>query len=98
VWDAHTLSLVDRLTGHTEAVLALAAADGTLASGSFDTTLRLWSIEDGFKCIQELRGHEDAIRTLASSGEAIFSGSYDGSLGFWGAHAGVGASAERDSG
>jgi len=98
VWDAHTLSLVDRLTGHTEAVLALAAADGTLASGSFDTTLRLWSIEDGFKCIQELRGHEDAIRTLASSGEAIFSGSYDGSLGFWGAHAGVDASAERDSG
>ena len=39
------------LDGHQEAVLALAVGDTFLVSGSYDTTVRFWSL-DGLRCIR----------------------------------------------
>ena len=51
------------LPGHTDAVCALAALpDGTLASGSWDHTIRVW--RDGV-CLRTLKGHSDSVTSLA---------------------------------
>ena len=43
--------LLQALDGHQEAVLALAVGDSFLVSGSYDTTVRFWSL-DGLRCIR----------------------------------------------
>lgn len=66
-------------------MLALAAARGFLASGSYDSTVRFWSLET-MSCVHKCEGHVEAVRVLTSSGpqaDMVFSGSYDGSIGFF---------------
>jgi len=67
LWDIATRK-AKPLTGHVATVMALAVSpDGkTLASASYDHTVRLWDLEAG-KCLHELRGHTDAVRALAIS-------------------------------
>src|SRR5260370_1063316 len=54
-----------QLDGHTEAVMPVAfSPDGeTLASGSFDNTIKLWDVADGNN-IATLQGHPLLIGTL----------------------------------
>lgn len=49
LWDSVSRSVVDRLTGHQNFVVALAfSPDGkTLASGSYDRTAKLWKLAPG---------------------------------------------------
>ncbi len=55
----------------------------TIVSGSWDTTLKLWSL-DGRE-LQSFKGHQDTVRSVAFSpdGRTIVSGSDDKTLNVW---------------
>ena len=67
------------LEDHTRPVLSLAVAGDKLFSGSYDYTIRVWSL-DSLQRVKTLTGHTDAVRTLAVAGNKLFSGSYDGTV------------------
>jgi len=46
LWDLGTRRLLGQLQGHTGSVASLAIDRGRLVSGSFDTTVRIWSREE----------------------------------------------------
>jgi phospholipase A-2-activating protein len=57
--------------------------DTTVATGSGDKTIRLWSLSQG-KCTKVIHGHEDTVRTLAVlPNVGIVSGSHDFTLKVW---------------
>lgn len=74
------------LPGHAEAVLALAfSPDGkTLASGSGDTTLRLWGVTAGLP-LATCTGHRGWVLALAWAGDgrSVATGSTDGCVRVW---------------
>ncbi|MBW4497333.1 MAG: serine/threonine protein kinase [Oscillatoria princeps RMCB-10] len=74
------------LSGHTEPVLSLAISpDGqTLASGSVDSTIKLWYNYAG-KERATLTGHTDWVRSVAISpdGLLVVSGSLDNTIKIW---------------
>uniref|UniRef100_A0A914SJ32 WD_REPEATS_REGION domain-containing protein n=1 Tax=Parascaris equorum TaxID=6256 RepID=A0A914SJ32_PAREQ len=51
----------------------------SLVSGSRDTTIRVWDIENG-ECIRILYGHVAAVRCVQFDGVRIVSGAYDYSV------------------
>lgn len=51
MWDTEQLEVVRVLEGHNEAVLALAVGDTFLVSGSYDTSVRFWSL-DTLRCVR----------------------------------------------
>lgn len=74
------------LKGHTDWVLSVAfSPDGqTVASGSFDQTIRLWHRATG-ECLKVLRGHKNWIHSVAFSpdGRWLASGSSDQTIQLW---------------
>ena len=58
-------------------------ANGDLASGSRDNTIRVWSSDTG-ECKQVLKGHTDAVYSLAvlANGD-LASGSCDNTIRVW---------------
>jgi ribosome assembly protein 4 len=77
---------IARLTGHVQLVNACAfSPDGaTLASGSFDGSVRIWHGRTG-KFIATLRGHVGAVYQLAWSQDSrlLASGSKDSTVKVW---------------
>ena len=69
---------------------------GLLASGSADTTVKLWRLPGGggaaLEAVQTLRGHTDAVHALAfvPARGWLASGGSDGSVRLWRADAGGG--------
>ncbi|MBA0793864.1 hypothetical protein Gohar_018245, partial [Gossypium harknessii] len=55
-----------------------------LASASFDSTVKLWDVEQG-KLLYSLNGHRDPVYSVAFSpnGEYLASGSLDKSMHVW---------------
>jgi WD40 repeat protein len=108
VWDTRLLNLADdrarirsaRRERHSNSVTALAVLPSSpgarwqVASGSADTTIRLWDIETGVQAAR-LDGHEESVRALAAlpatdgSGSRLVSGSYDKTVRFWDVRRGV---------
>lgn len=92
LWQTGTLTAPDALLqGHENAVQSLAAdpAGRWLASGSADSTVKLWNLES--KVLRRtLRGHGDFISTLSFSpdGATLAAGSLDGSIKLWSAATG----------
>src|SRR5262245_52174888 len=72
--------------GHTAVVSSVAVtADGkTLASGSYDTTIKLWDLPTG-KETAPLRGHTAAVYAVAFApdGKTLASGSHDDTARLW---------------
>ena len=52
--------------GHSDYVqsIALLSTDGTLASGSWDNTIRIWNASTG-ACLRTISGHSYAVSSLA---------------------------------
>lgn len=76
---------VVRLLGHRSIVSAvIAVADGTVASGSYDHTVRLWDVRER-ACRHVLQGHERQVTALAAhpSGQWLASADYGGTIGVW---------------
>jgi WD40 repeat protein len=75
-----------RLQGHSGFVDSVAfAPDGkSIASGSWDNTVRLWRISDG-SLIRSFEGHEGSVKSVAFApdGKSIASGSDDNTVRLW---------------
>jgi WD40 repeat protein len=72
------------LAGHVDLVWSLALSkDGKLYSGSFDTTIRVWSAVDGSH-LGTLEGHTGAVYVVAvAADDTVYTGSRDGTLRMW---------------
>jgi len=58
-------------------------ADGRIASGSYDKTIRIWDVEKQ-ACVATLAGHEDYVRSVTQLADGrIASGSDDKTIRIW---------------
>ncbi len=72
------------LSGHEDWVYSLAALpNGLLASGSLDSTIRLWDTKH-LTCLTTLRGHECWVSALVTLQNGLLaSGSLDKTIKLW---------------
>lgn len=68
--------------GHQNGVMCLQFDDNILATGSYDSTIRIWDINTG-ECIRTLRGHTLGVRTLQFDDTKLISGSLDHTIRVW---------------
>jgi WD40 repeat protein len=85
IWDLATERFLE-LRGHTSGVCGLASSpDGRrLATGSFDTTVKVWDTMTGEE-VFTLRGHTSGVLSVAFSpdGRRLASGSIDRTVRVW---------------
>jgi len=79
--------LLNTLHGHSNywVTSVTFSPDGrTLASGSYDQTVRLWEVSSG-QCLNVLQGHTNMVTSVAFSpdGKTLASGSSDGTINLW---------------
>ncbi|KAK2740950.1 hypothetical protein FQN57_005954 [Myotisia sp. PD_48] len=68
--------------GHTNGVMCLQFEDNILATGSYDTTIKIWDTDTG-KELRTLRGHQSTIRCLQFDDTKLISGSLDRTIKVW---------------
>ncbi|KAI1172152.1 quinon protein alcohol dehydrogenase-like superfamily [Nemania sp. FL0916] len=68
--------------GHANGVTCLQFDDNMLATGSYDSTIKIWDIEKG-EVVQNLLGHTMGIRALQFDDRMLVSGSLDGTVKIW---------------
>ncbi|XP_076443004.1 F-box and WD repeat domain containing protein 10B-like [Babylonia areolata] len=72
------------ITGHAGSVrcVQLCEKKGMVFSGSYDTSIRCWSIETG-QCLKIFRGHTDTVLTVLVLDNVLASGAKDKSCKVW---------------
>ncbi len=92
LYDAHSGQELNLIVGHTGWVYSVVFSPNgeTIASGSFDETIRLWDVQTGVEK-QRLIGHTDGVFSVAFSpdGETLASGSFDETVRLWDVQTGV---------
>ena len=88
LFDPATGELSCTLEGHTGRVWCLVEVPGArlVATGSWDSTVRLWSVHSGFvgQCVSVLEGHTDRVWTLTVLNDrTLVSGGWDSLLRVW---------------
>lgn len=68
--------------GHSDGIMCLQFDDAILATGSYDSTVKIWDIETG-KEIRTLAGHDSGVRALMFDERKLISGSLDKTLKIW---------------
>ncbi|KAI1936833.1 hypothetical protein LOZ66_004340 [Ophidiomyces ophidiicola] len=68
--------------GHTNGVMCLQFEDNILATGSYDTTIKIWDTDTGEE-LRTLRGHQSGIRCLQFDDTKLISGSLDRTIKVW---------------
>lgn len=68
--------------GHTSGVMCLQFEDNILATGSYDTTIKIWDTETGEE-LRTLRGHQSGVRCLQFDDTKLISGSLDRTIKIW---------------
>ena len=68
--------------GHANGVTCLQFDDRILATGSYDSTIKIWDIHTGEE-LRTLRGHDSSIRALKFDDTKLISGSLDRTLKVW---------------
>ncbi|KAL8946864.1 MAG: hypothetical protein Q9222_006792 [Ikaeria aurantiellina] len=68
--------------GHSNGIMCLQFDDHTLATGSYDSTIKIWDLETCEE-IRTLKGHEMGIRCLQFDETKLISGSMDQSIKVW---------------
>ena len=87
LWDTASGRCLVEMSGHEDAVTAIAAGEAHVVSGGRDGTVRIWSVADG-RPIAVLRGHEGRVGAVAL-GEAdsrVLSAGDDRTVRDWGLH------------
>lgn len=92
IFDAKTFSQIKLIEPNTYIIaLAFSSDSKTLASASWDNTIKLWDVKEG-TLIRTLEGHSADVTCLAFSsseqGEILASGSLDNSIRIWDAEDG----------
>ncbi|GFO23350.1 F-box/WD repeat-containing protein 10 [Plakobranchus ocellatus] len=72
------------ITGHAGSVRCcfLVQDKGIVLSGSYDTSVRCWSIETG-QCLKILRGHQDTVMCITVLGDVVATGAKDNRCKIW---------------
>ena len=86
IWSVQTGQLLDRLAGHEGPIssLAFAADGGSLVSGSWDRTVRIWSIFSRTQTSEPLQLQADVISVaFRPDGKQLAVSTLDGQLTFW---------------
>lgn len=86
IWSVQTGQLLDQLTGHEGPVasLAFAPAGGTLVSGSWDHTVRIWSIFGRTQTSEPIQMQSDVLHVaFRPDSKQISVSTLDGQLTFW---------------
>ena len=91
MWNVKTGKRLQKFREHTEGVTSLSLSpDGrTLASGSWDRTVRVWDADTGEHKLT-FEGHKDGVRSVMFSpdGRTLASGGYDRTIQLWDADTG----------
>lgn len=86
IWSVQTGQLLDQLNGHEGPVssLAFAPTGGNLVSGSWDRTVRIWSVFGRTQTSEPLQLQADVLSvTVRPDGRQIAVSTLDGQLTFW---------------
>jgi len=84
IFELLTHRRLQTLQGHNGTVTAICGlGDEMVVSGSFDKTIKIWSIQNG-SCLQTLSGHNASVSTLAVLADGtLLSGSFDNTIKVW---------------